>query len=139
MSTKVVKKGYLKNKNTGEVKSFLYNPTGFTDDQAINFSEISSPGSSYPKFQYVNTGSRSFSLELFLANTSKSTVQEYLNFIDKFVPKGARFNKPPVLIFAMGTDVRECILTGVSRNFTDFNANLDKTRATVTLSLVELH
>lgn len=132
------KKGYIKNKTTGEVKSFLYNPSDFSDSRSVNFSEISSPGSSYPKFQYVSTGARTFTLELYLTDTSKGTVADYLTFIEKFLPTGAKFNKPPILVFAMGTDVRECLLQQLDRNFTDFDENLNKKEATLTLSLIEI-
>lgn len=131
-------KGYIKNKTTGEVKNFLFNPSDFSDSRSVNFSEISAPGSSYPKFQYVSAGARSFSLVLYLVDTAKGSVQDYLTFLEGFLPKGNRFNKPPILIFAMGTDVRECLLQTLDRSFSDFDANLNKKEATVTLSLVEL-
>lgn len=131
-------KGYIKNKTTGEVKNFLFNPSDFSDSRSVNFSEISAPGSSYPKFQYVSAGARSFSLVLYLVDTAKGSVQDYLTFLEGFLPKGDRFNKPPILIFAMGTDVRECLLQTLDRSFSDFDANLNKKEATVTLSLVEL-
>lgn len=138
MGVGALKKGYLKNKSTGEVKSFLYNPEGFSDSRAVNFNEINTPGGSYPKYQYVNSGSRTFSLDLYLANTSKGSVSDFLNFLEGFLPKGSKFSKPPVMIFAMGTDVRECILVQLDRTFSEFNANLDKTKATVSLSLIQL-
>lgn len=132
------KKGYIKNKTTGEVKSFLYNPSDFSDSRSVNFAEISSPGSSYPKFQYVSTGARTFTLNLYLTDTKKGTVADYLTFIEKFLPKGSKFSKPPVLVFAMGTDVRECLLQSLDRSFTDFDANLNKKEVTLSLSLVEI-
>lgn len=131
-------KGYIKNKTTGEVKRFLYNPSDFSDSRSVNFSEILAPGSSYPKFQYVSTGARTFELVLYLSNTNKGTVQEHLTFLEQFLPRGSRFSKPPILIFAMGTDVRECLLQTLDRSFTDFDSNLNKKEATVTLSLVEI-
>lgn len=131
-------KGYIKNKSTGEVKYFLFNPSGYEDSRGVEFSEISSPGSSYPRFQYVKTGARTMSLELFLTNTKKGTVASHLTFLEKFLPKGARFSKPPVLIFAMGSDVRECIVTNVDRQFLEFDTNLNPTKVTVNLSLTLL-
>ena len=130
------KKGYIKNKSTGEVKSFLFNPEAFSDSRPVNFSEISAPGSSYPKFQYVNGGARSMSIDLFLSDTKKGTTKSYLTFLDGFLPKGSKFSKPPVLIFAMGSMVKQCILTQIDRTFTEFDPKtLELTRATVTLNL----
>lgn len=138
MGTGAKKKGYLKNKSTGEVKSFLYNPSSISDSRSVNFSELNAPGSSYPRYQYVNSGARTMPLELFLANTSKGNVKSFLDFLEKFLPKGSKFQKPPIMIVAMGTDVRECILTSLDRSFTDFDTNLNVTQAVVTLQLVVL-
>lgn len=132
------KKGYIKNKTTGEVKNFLYNPSEYSDSRAVTFSEISSPGSSYPKFQYVKTGARTMTLELFLSNTKNGTVSDYIKFLEKFLPTGSKFQKPPIMIIAMGSDVRECILTQLDRNFVDFDSNLNPTTVTVSLSLILL-
>lgn len=131
-------KGYIKNKSTGEVKKFLYNPSGISDSKAVTFSEINAPGSSHPKFQYVNTGARTLTLELFLSDSPLGTTRDYLKFLEQFMPKGERFNKPPVLVFAMGNDVRECIVSQLDRTLTDFDENLNVTRATVSLSLIQL-
>ena len=140
MGVGATKKGYIKNKSTGKVKQFLFNPGGFSDDRSVTFQEISSPGSNYPRFQYVKGDSRSLSLSLFLRNTKNGTVKDYLNFLEEFLPdsKSSRFNKPPILIFAMGSDVRECILTSISRDFEEFDKNLEVKQASVTLSLVQL-
>ena len=131
-------KGYIKNKNTGEVKKFLYNPSGISDSRAVTFSEINAPGSSYPKFQYVNTGARTFTLELFLSDSPLGTTREYLTFLEKFLPTGNRFNKPPIMVIALGSDVRECIVTQLDRSLTDFDTELNVTRASVSMSLVQL-
>ena len=138
MGVGALKKGYLKNKTTGEVKSFLFNPESISDSRTVNFSEINAPGSSYPIFQYVNTGARTMTLDLFLSNTTKGTVKTYLAFMEKFLPKGTKFSKPPILVLAMGSDVRECIVTSLNRNFTDFDKNLDVKRATISIGLTLL-
>ena len=43
-----------------------------------------------------------------------------------------------IFLFAMGTDVRECLLQQLDRNFTDFDENLNKKEVTLTLSLIEI-
>lgn len=133
------KKGYIKNKNTGVVKSFLYNPETYSDSRATIFSEIGSPGSSYPSFQYVKGGARNLTLDLFLTDTKNGTLKSYLDFLEGFLPKrGNKFSKPPILVFAMGKDVRECIVSQLDRSFEEFNSNLDPTKVMVTLTLIEL-
>ena len=132
------KKGYIKNKSTGEVKNFLFNPSSYSDSRDVTFNEISAPGSSYPKFQYVNAGARTLSLQLFLRDTKKGTISSYLDFLEKFLPKGSKFSKPPVAIFVMGSDVRECIITQMTRDYTEFDSNLKPKEVIVTLSLIQL-
>lgn len=79
------------------------------------------------------------SVDLFLCDTKNATAEQYLTFLDKFLPSGNKFSKPPVLIFAMGERVKECILTQIDRTFTEFHPKtLNVTKATVTLSLVLL-
>ena len=138
MGVGATKKGYIKNKTTGKVKEFLFNPESISDSRSVSFNEISSPGSSYPRFQYVKGEARSLSLNLFLRNTKKGTVKDYLDFLEGFLPKGGRFSKRPVLIFAMGSDVRECILTDYQRTFEEYDKNLNPTQVTVTLSLTQI-
>ena len=138
MGVGATKKGYIKNKSTGKVKEFLFNPESISDSRSVSFNEISSPGSSYPRFQYVKGEARSLSLNLFLRNTKKGTVKDYLDFLEGFLPKGGRFSKRPVLIFAMGSDVRECILTDYQRTFEEYDKNLNPTQVTVTLSLTQI-
>ena len=138
MGVGATKKGYIKNKSTGKVKEFLFNPESLSDGRSVSFNEISSPGSSYPRFQYIKGDARSLSLSLFLRDTKKGTVKDYLNFLEGFLPSGNRFSKPPVLIFAMGSDVRECILTDYQRSFEEYDKNLNPTQVTVTLSLTQL-
>ena len=138
MGIGATKKGYIKNKTTGTVKPFLFNPESISDGRTVSFSEISSPGSSYPRFQYVKGDARNLSLSLFLRDTKKGTVKDYLNFLEGFLPKGSKFNKPPILIFAMGSDVRECILADYQRSYEEYDKNLNPTQVTVTLSLIQL-
>ena len=138
MGVGATKKGYIKNKKTGKVKEFLFNPESVSDSRSVSFNEISSPGSSYPRFQYIKGEARSLSLNLFLRDTKKGTVKDYLSFLEGFLPTGSKFSKPPVLIFAMGSDVRECILTDLQRNYEMYDKNLNPTQVTVTLSLIQL-
>lgn len=138
MGVGALKKGYIKNKTTGEVRSFLFNPSTITDSRQINFSELSAPGGSYPSFTYVNSGARNLSVDLFLCDTLTTTTKSYLDFLEGFLPNSAKFTKPPVLIFAMGSDVRECIMPSLTRSFIEYNTNLEVTMANVTLTLIQL-
>lgn len=133
-----VKKGYIKNKSTKKIQKFMYNPSDFSDDVSTSFGEISPPGSSYPKFQYISGDSKVLSVDLYITGKA-SEVKSQLNFIEAFRPKrGTKFSKPPVLIFAMGDYVLEGIVASISRKFTKFDKNLKATEVTVTLKIKEI-
>ena len=136
LKTGATTKGYFKVKETGEIRKFQFNPEAFSDSQNFNYSVISSPCSSYPKFQYVGTGERTISLNLFLYG-KKGEVNSYLSFLDSLKPKN-RFDPPKIIIFAFGGDVKTCVITGISRTFNEFGKDLSITQADVTLNLTEV-
>lgn len=130
-------KGYLKDVQTNSVKRFMFNPENFNDKQQINFAIINSPCSNYPKFQYVGTKERTISLDLYL-HGKKSEVKGWIDWIEKLKPKN-KFDVPHEVIFAFGTYACTCVITDVSRKFQDFDEQLNVTRATIGLSLMEVH
>ena len=136
MGVGATNKGYMKVVETGKIKKFQFNPSGLSDSQVFDFASLRSPCSAYPKFQYVGTGERSFSLQLFLYGT-KGEPQDYLNFFESLKPKN-RFDMPKIIVIAMGSDVRTCIVTGISREISEYNADLSVKMAVVTLSLTEV-
>lgn len=132
-------KGYIKNLSTGTLKKFLYNPNGFGTDRDVTFMEVSSPGSSYPHFQYANGGAKSVSLELFLHDPKSSVVKSYVTFLEGLLPKESstsKFQKPPQVLFAFGSFVEKCIVTSVGIDYEDFDSSLNPTQATAKLKLV---
>lgn len=131
-------KGYIKNLTTGTIKKFIYNPTGFETERSVNFVEISSPGSSYPHFQYASGGAKSVSFDLFLYDTQSGETQQYINFLEGLCPKEnstSSFNKPPLVLFAFGSFVEKCILLSVGIEYTMFDSSLNPTQATAKLKL----
>lgn len=129
-------KGYIKIIETGEVKKFQYNPSDFTDGQIFNYNILSSPCSDYPKFHYVGTGERTISLSLYVRGT-KGEPQEYVKFFEGLKAK-KRFDMPKLIIFAFGIYIKKCIITGIDRQFTEFDENLYPTEVTISLSLTEV-
>lgn len=132
-------KGYLKNMTTGTIKKFLYNPSGFSTARDTTFMEVSSPGSSYPHFQYASGGSKSIDLELFLHNTKSGETKSYITFLEGLCPKESstsKFQKPPQVLFAFGSFVEKCIVTSVGIEYTMFDSSLNPTQATAKLKLV---
>jgi hypothetical protein len=134
-------KGYLRNMDTGEMKSFMFNPEEFSDQQDINFYELDSPGGRYPVFSYNNTGAKKVSLDLFMY-TRDSGIQGYLDFLDGFKPDPAyslRFYSPPTILFVMGQYIVEGNLTSMKRDFKDFNTDLTYRHVEVSLEITEVN
>ena len=129
-------KGYIKVVENGEIKKFQYSHSNFTDGQIFNYNVLSSPCSNYPKFHYVGSGERTFSISLFIRGT-KGEPQNYLDFFESLKAKG-RFDMPKRVIVGFGNYVKKCIITEIDRQFTDFNEDLSPREVTISLSLTEV-
>lgn len=130
-------KGYIKNMKTGEIRQFMYNPTSFGTERSVEFNEMSAPGSSYPKFQYVSGQVRGIELMLFLHGEGSKVVTN-IDFLNNLLPEensSGRFNKPPVVLFAFGSFIKKCIVESVSVSYEEFHADLKPRIAVVGLSL----
>lgn len=134
-----VLKGYLKNNVTGGFMEFLYNPESMNYNRAIRFSTISSPGNSYPVFQYVGGDAKSYSIDLFLFDKSgDNKVTEHIKFIEALCPPAQAytpFKKPPTFILAYGRIADICLLESYDVSETAHDKNLNPTIATVKLSI----
>ena len=131
-------KGYLKNTKTGTVVNFIYNPTSFSDSTGVTFSELSAPGSSYPKYTYVNGQVRMITLDIYLHDHTGEKLDKFKNFLEDFLPISTgnnKFEKPPTLIFAFGPYVKTCIMETLNREFTKFDRDLKPTEMTISLGL----
>jgi hypothetical protein len=140
-----VTKGYLINTQNNAKINFQYNPEKFNDKQSVNYSQIKSPGMSYPRYQYVGGEVRQVSFELFLDATGwsrddmdNSPIRGMINYLNNFTPdanSGSQFTAPPTLIFGFGWFVKECVLTNFDTDYQMFTPDLQPLRAIVTLTL----
>lgn len=132
-------KGYIKNKVTGETKSFLFNPSELTFSRGATYSEISSPGLSYPLTQYVRGNIVIFSIPLYIYDKPYSgLVLTWGDFLNKFLPptiNDSAYKKPDELLICMGQFIRSCVVESLETHYTDFNSALDPTECTYTLNL----
>lgn len=132
-------KGYIKNLSTGGIKKFIYNPSSFGTSRNVDYVEISAPGSSYPHFQYARGENKTVKLDLFLKDINGGETKSYVSFLEELVPKEdstSKFKKPPLVLFAFGSFIEKCILTGLNVEYEEFDTSLNPTQATVSLSLV---
>lgn len=132
-----VNKGFIKNVNTGAIKEFLLNPTSFTDEVTINFSEIDAGGSPGYKHQYIGRTNRAIELRLYLQSRDPSKVEDFKNFLESFIPV-TRFKAPPLALFCFGTYIKKCMVLSVRREWSRFNSELRVTEMSIQLSLKEV-
>lgn len=132
-------KGYIKNRVTGETKSFLFNPSELSFSRGATYSETSSPGLSYPLTQYVRGNLITFNVPLYIYDKPYSgLVLEWESFLNNFVPptiNDSSYIKPNDLLICMGSFIRECVMESLETHYTEFNVALDPTEATFTLQL----
>ena len=134
-------KGYLKNLHTGGIKKFIYNPSSFSTDRGATYTELSSPGSSYPHFQYVKGEARNVSFDLFLRGTS-GEVASYVDFLNSLLPpenSSSNFKTPSPVLFAFGSFVAKCLVLDVGIDYTSFDEALNPTEANAKLKLVVIN
>lgn len=132
-------KGYIKNKNSGVIKNFMFNPAELSFERSATYSEISSPGLSYPITQYVRGNIMTFSVPLYIYDRPYSgAVKEWEDFLSCFVPpteNTSGYVKPDEMLFVMGTFIRNCIAESINTQYTSFTSELLPDEATITLNL----
>lgn len=130
-------KAYIKNLSSGITMNFLFNPAEWETEREVNYSEIKSPGASYPKFQFVNGGAKVITFDLFLYS-NKGDCERSINFLESFLPSensSHKYNKPPYLLFAWGIFIKKCIMTGYKRKHDEFLQDLGYRKVVVSLTL----
>lgn len=135
-------RSYIINNDTGEKLMFQFNPTSVPYGRSAQYTDINSPGMSYPLTQYAGGDSRSFSVELFYFDKpSSGKIERARRFIEELLPPEYNtedFVKPPTFIFAFGYFVKTCVLQkfDVNDEELDENGNPTITRFTLTLKQV---
>lgn len=132
-------KGYIKNKSTGVIKSFMFNPSELEFERSATYSEISSPGLSYPVTQYVRGNILTFSVPLYIYDKPYSgEVESWEEFLNSFVPptiNTSGYTKPDEMLFVMGNFIRNCVVDSLGTHYTSFTEDLSPNEATFTLNL----
>lgn len=119
-------KGYMKNTKTGVIMQFIYNPTTFSTKRGAKYTEITSPGASYPFLQYSGGESKSLKYKLMLANNINK-IKEWEQFLNALLPPDkftTNYAPPASFIFAYGSNVMECYLNSLGLDYQYFKADL---------------
>lgn len=132
-------KGYLKNNNTGDKLSFMFNPSSLSFSQGATYSEITSPGMSYPLTQYVRGNSHAFELPLYVYDRpSGDEIKVWESFLQRLIPpeiNSAEYLQPDTVKVVLGTFIKDCVVENLNTEYTHFTPDLEPDEATFTLSL----
>lgn len=131
----MLSKGYIKNQKSGKTIKFQFNPSDYTSTRGTNFREISSPGTSYPRFQFVSGGARQLRFDVFLYDDGP---ENFIKFMQEFLPpedSSKGFKHPPLMTVAFGNMVKTCLLENLEERYNEFNEDLSTKHAILSLTL----
>lgn len=107
-------KCYFINNSTNKKLVCQFNPTSVPYEREASFSDIDSPGMSYPLTQYCGGKVREFSVEVFMYDKPHSgKIDTARKFFEALMPpeyNTTKFKKPPTFTFAYGYFVKICVL-----------------------------
>lgn len=132
-------KGYIINNSTNQKLVFQYNPTKVPYSRSANFSDIESPGMSYPLTQYTGGSAREFSVELFMYDKPYTgKINTYRKFLEALLPpehNTTSFKKPPTITFCYGYFHKVCVVKSLSVEDDWLDPNGRPLQTTFTLQL----
>lgn len=117
--------------------NFMYNPTNLVDSQSVNYTDLATPGMSYPEDIYSGGNARTLSFTIFLSDKVQDGItKKFIDNIEKYLPKkGTMFNKPNAIRFAFGLFVADCRLVTLDKDITKFSPSLVPIEANLTVVL----
>lgn len=117
--------------------NFMYNPTSISDTQSATYSELATPGMSYPEYIYSGGNSRVITFSIYLNDKVESGVtQRFINHLQTYLPnRNIYFSKPSDIRFAFGLFVVDCKLESLQVDITKYSPTLVPIEATLTVSL----
>lgn len=117
-TVKTKAKGWIKNNDSGELRSFQFNPTTLEHSRGSSYSELSAPGIAYPDLQFVKGEARSFPVELYMYDSpSTGKIEVFESFLNEFLPpeeNNSEFTRPPTMTFCYGTFIKKCVLESLT-------------------------
>lgn len=134
-------KGWIKNCDTNEYKTFQFNPSPpFQYSRGATYATIESPGGQYPLTSFVKGNLRTFNLDLLLFDkpyTGKID-QDYMLFFGKLLTpetNNPNYTRPPKFILSYGYFTRTCVLEDLTISIEEYDRFLRPVRATISLAI----
>ncbi len=135
-------KGWIKNNDTNEKKSFQFNPTTFQYARGATYTEISAPGMSYPNTQFVKGGYQTFTVTLYMYdNPCTNQIRIFEKFLNGFLPpqrNSKNSKRPPSMTFCMGQFIKKCVLENLDVLVSRYDEAGKATEASFTLQLKQV-
>lgn len=114
-------KGTIANIETGESRSFQFNPTSYSYSQGATFNEVSSPTSPYPIFIYGAGNSNTIPISISMYDPEATgLIEPYVKFLESFLPQRDTSAfiesnpKPKELLFSYGNFVIKAIMSNLN-------------------------
>lgn len=134
-----LKKGYIKDNETGIIKNFMYNPSEYQYRRTAAYTETSAPGSPYPILSFIRGEVTIIPVKLFLVDKAKvGKIPEFIEFLERFLPEensSALFVRPRTLTISLGHLVKKCVLTSLDVMVSEYSNLGVPTIADVTIEL----
>lgn len=112
-------KAYLINNDSKEKREFQYNPESVPYTREANFNDINSPGMCYPLTQFNGGKVREFEVKFLMYDRPYTgKIDSMRTFLEGLMPPefNADYLRPPVVTFAYGYFVRNCVVKKLSVN-----------------------
>ena len=135
---KVLTKGFIRNLTTKVTKYFMYNPTEIQYRRSATYTDISAPGSPYPRLAFVKGDATIIPLNLMLFSREEGVVSEFITFMDGLLPEEnstATFKKPPLCTVSLGHIIKTCVLTSLDVRILDHSKQGSPIRAEISAEL----
>lgn len=120
--------------------TFMYNPTAFTDNQGVNWNELTTAGMSYPAYTYGGGKARTITFVIYLNDKVQPKITDtFMRRLEKYLPtpskKGYLFKAPSTIQFAFGSFVKDCKLVDMNCEVISFSPALVPIEANVSVTL----
>jgi nucleoid-associated protein YgaU len=144
--TERLEKLRIKNEDSGEEFTVLFNPTEYTIEDAANWEEQDRMGQA-PELHYTGTERKKLTMELFFDSyESRTDVREHTSKISALLVFNQEVHRPPKVTLSWGQAAPgglhadfpfTCVLASLKQTFVLFHADGTPARATLEVSFVQ--
>jgi hypothetical protein len=113
----------------------LFNPTEYSVDKSVQYSELSLPGMDTPVTQFVSGNAETLSMDLLVdTHDTGEDVREYVDRLDRLVRVDGDRHAPPLCKFVWGGLTFTSVVEQLSKRYTLFMPDGQPVRAELSLT-----